>query len=149
VSVTIAETRDITLCRSLRRTVFIDEQGVSEADELDDLDEVAIHLVAREDGQAVGSARLLVQAEVGKIGRVCVLAPLRGRGIGAALIRHAVHRFQAVAGVKRVKLGAQTHALGFYQALGFHPVGEVYDDAGIAHRDMILDLSAPTRAVSP
>jgi ElaA protein len=147
MSVAIAQTRDITLCRALRRRVFIDEQGVSEADELDDLDAVAIHLLARDEGQAIGSARLLVQGEVGKIGRVCVLAHARGRGIGAALIRHAVQRFRTVAGVTSVKLGAQTHALGFYQALGFHAVGEVYDDAGIAHRDMVLDLSAPLRAV--
>ena len=140
MTLTIAETRDITLCRALRRTVFIDEQGVSEADEVDDLDEVAIHLLAHEDGQAIGSARLLVQGEVGKIGRVCVLAHARGRGIGAALIRYAVQRFRTAPGVLRVKLGAQTHALGFYEALGFHAVGEAYDDAGIAHRDMILVL---------
>ena len=140
MSVTIAETRDIAACRALRRTVFIDEQGVSEADELDDLDAVAIHLLARENGQAIGSARLLVLGDLGKIGRVCVLKPARGRGIGAALIRHAVQRFAAEAGVTRVKLGAQTHALGFYEALGFRAVGEIYDDAGIAHRDMVLDL---------
>ncbi len=140
MTVLIAETRDITTCRALRRRVFIDEQGVSEADELDDLDEVAIHLLASDDGLAIGSARLLVLGDLGKIGRVCVLASVRGRGIGAALIRHAVQRFAAEAGVTRVKLGAQTHALGFYEALGFRAVGDIYDDAGIAHRDMILDL---------
>ena len=140
MTVSITETRDIAACRALRRTVFVDEQGVSEADELDDLDEVAIHLLASEAGHAIGSARLLVQGDLGKIGRVCVLAPARGRGIGAALIRHAVQRFRGQAGVTRVKLGAQTHALGFYEALGFHAVGDVYDDAGIAHRDMYLQL---------
>lgn len=140
MTVTITETRDIAACRALRRTVFIDEQGVSEADELDDLDDLAIHLLASDDGQAIGSARLLVQGDLGKIGRVCVLASARGRGIGAALIRHAVQRFRAQSGVSRVKLGAQTHALGFYEALGFRAVGDVYDDAGIAHRDMILQL---------
>ena len=140
MTVLIAETRDIAACRALRRTVFIEEQGVSEADEVDDLDDVAIHLLATDAGQAIGSARLLVLGDLGKIGRVCVLAPARGRGIGAALIRHAVQRFRAQAGVTRVKLGAQTHALGFYEALGFHAVGDVYDDAGIAHRDMYLQL---------
>ena len=140
MTVSITETRDIATCRALRRTVFVDEQGVSEADELDDLDEVAIHLLASEAGHAIGSARLLVQGDLGKIGRVCVLAPARGRGIGAALIRHAVQRFRGQAGVTRVKLGAQTHALVFYEALGFHAVGDVYDDAGIAHRNMYLQL---------
>lgn len=138
MSLTIAETRDIALCRRLRREVFIEEQGVPEADEVDDLDDVAIHLLA-EEGGALGSARLLIQGDTGKIGRVCVLQSARGRGIGAALIRAAVDRFRLM-GLARAKLGAQVHALGFYEALGFEPVGEVYQDAGIAHRDMVLPL---------
>ena len=135
----IEETRDIALCRRLRRVVFIEEQGVSEADKLDELDGVAIHLLAREGEQALGSARLLVAGNQGKIGRVCVLAEARGRGIGAALIRAAVARFRDM-GLARAKLGAQVHALGFYEALGFAAVGPVYDDAGIDHRDMVLTL---------
>jgi predicted GNAT family N-acyltransferase len=43
-------------------------------------------------------------------------------------------------GVSQVKLGAQTHALGFYESLGFTAVGPIYDDAGIDHRDMVLNL---------
>jgi predicted GNAT family N-acyltransferase len=140
MSLQISETRDIALCRFLRRVVFIEEQGVPEADELDDQDDAAIHLVARESGEAVGSARLLTLGETGKIGRVCVLASARGRGTGAALIRAAVARFRDTAGISRVKLGAQTHATGFYATLGFHAVGEVYDDAGIPHQDMVMDL---------
>ena len=134
----IVETRDIALCRQLRRVVFIEEQGVSEADEVDDLDEVALHLLALVGGEAVGSARLLVQGEVGKIGRVCVLGTARGAGIGAALIKAAVARFRGMEGVTKAKLGAQLQALGFYERLGFQAVGPVYDDAGIAHRDMVL-----------
>ncbi len=140
MTVAIGQTRDIALCRALRRTVFIEEQGVSEADELDDLDDAAVHLLATEDGQPLGSARLLVLGDTGKIGRVCVLASARGRGLGAALIRAAVATFATLPGVKHVKLGAQTHALGFYEALGFRPVGAVYDDAGIPHRDMYCDI---------
>ncbi|MEO0503034.1 MAG: GNAT family N-acetyltransferase, partial [Pseudomonadota bacterium] len=34
------------------------------------------------------------------------------------------------------RLGAQTHALSFYEKLGFEAFGPVYDDAGIPHRDM-------------
>ena len=51
MSLTITETRDIATCRHLRRVVFIDEQGVSEADEVDDLDDIAIHLLASENGK--------------------------------------------------------------------------------------------------
>ena len=136
----IVETLDVALCRRLRRVVFIEEQGVSEADEIDDLDDVALHLLALVDGTAVGSARLLVQGEAGKIGRVCVLSQARGAGIGAALITAAVARFGEIEGVTKAKLGAQVHALGFYERLGFQAFGPVYDDAGIDHRDMVLAL---------
>lgn len=136
----IAVTRDIAACRALRRVVFIEEQGVSEADEVDDLDGVATHLLATVAGRPVGSARLLEQGEVGKIGRVCVLADQRGTGLGAALIRAAVAECATRPGLRKVKLGAQIHALGFYEKLGFTAYGPEYDDAGIAHRDMELSL---------
>jgi predicted GNAT family N-acyltransferase len=138
--IAIAPTRDIDTCRMLRRKVFIEEQGVSEADEVDDQDEAAIHLLATENGTPIGSARLLLQGETGKIGRVCVLSSHRGKGIGAALIRAAVDEFRKQPGVKWVKLGAQTHAIGFYEGLGFIAYGPDYDDAGIPHRDMALAL---------
>ena len=136
----IEETRDIATCRALRRVVFIEEQGVSEADEIDDLDEAAIHLLAFLDDTPVGTARLLVDGSTGKVGRVCVLRAARGTGLGAALMRAAVDRFRAMPGVRKVKLGAQSHATGFYEALGFRVVGEPFMDAGIEHREMVLDL---------
>lgn len=136
----IAPTADIATCRQLRRIVFIEEQGVSEADEVDDLDGEAIHLLARVDGVPVGSARLLVRGETGKVGRVCVLRQARGTGLGAALMRAAVEEFRKVDGVRRVKLGAQTHAIAFYERLGFTAEGPEYMDAGIPHRDMVLPL---------
>lgn len=140
MTVVIAPTRDIATCRALRRTVFIEEQGVSEADEIDDLDESALHLIAVIEGRAVGSARLLVAGETVKVGRVCVLADVRGQGLGAALMRAAVDMARGLPGVARVKLGAQTHALGFYERLGFKAVGPEFLDAGIPHRDMVLAL---------
>lgn len=134
----IRPTRDIATCRLLRRKVFIEEQGVSEADEIDHQDDQAIHLLATIDGQPMGSARLLLVGNTGKIGRVCVLPAARGTGLGAALMRAAVQELRRQPGITRAKLGAQTHALGFYERLGFVAEGPVYDDAGIPHRDMVL-----------
>lgn len=136
----ITTTKDVAACRWLRRKVFIDEQGVSEADEIDDKDDEAIHLLAFVADHPVGTARLLISGDTGKIGRVCVLPDQRGKGIGAALIRAAVSELESVQGVSRAKLGAQTHAIDFYQALGFAAVGPIYDDAGIPHRDMVMAL---------
>ena len=133
-------TADIAACRALRRTVFIEEQGVSEADEVDGLDDQAIHILAKQDGRPVGSARLLTMGDTGKVGRVCMLQEARGTGLGAALMQAAVAQFRTMPGIKRVKLGAQLHALAFYERLGFTPYGAVFMDAGIPHRDMVLEL---------
>lgn len=140
MTLTIAVTDDIATCQELRHIVFTAEQGVSPELELDGRDNTAVHLLAKINGRAVGTARLLSDGQIGKIGRVCVLQSDRGAGLGAALIRAAVAEFAARPGITTVKLGAQTHALGFYERLGFTATGPEYQDAGIAHRDMILRL---------
>ncbi|WGV15602.1 GNAT family N-acetyltransferase [Fuscovulum ytuae] len=139
MTIHIAPTRDITTCRHLRRVVFIEEQGVPEEDEIDDKDDTALHLLATENDTPVGSARLLLQGKTGKIGRVCVLKSHRGTGLGAALIRAALTELRAQ-GMTTAKLGSQTHAIGFYERLGFTATGPEYMDAGIPHRDMVLTL---------
>ena len=132
----IEVTRDIATCQRLRRVVFIDEQGVSEADEVDGLDPEAIHLLAFDGNRPVGTARILLKGPVGKIGRVCVLPEARGTGLGAALIRAALEVLRAQPGVSDAYLGSQSHATGFYEKLGFAVEGEEFQDAGIPHRHM-------------
>jgi ElaA protein len=139
MSVLVAVTDDIASCRALRRVVFIEEQGVSETDEVDDLDPVSIHLLAVKDGVAVGSARIVPVDDTAKIGRVCVVKDERGDGLGAELIRSALLEAKE-RGFARAKLGSQVHAIGFYEKLGFTVYGPVYDDAGIDHRDMVFEL---------
>ncbi|MBZ4021072.1 drug:proton antiporter [Rhodobacter sp. TJ_12] len=131
----IFEAPDLTAPHALRRAVFIEEQGIAEAEEWDDLDGAAIHLLALDGDTPLGTARLFLTGDLGKIGRVCVAAPARGTGLGKALILAGCERLRAL-GCTRVQLGAQMHALCFYERLGFVAFGPVYDDAGIPHRDM-------------
>ncbi|WP_187430709.1 Acetyltransferase [Roseobacter fucihabitans] len=132
----IALSDDIVTCQALRRIVFIEEQRVSEVDEVDGRDGEALHLLARADTRPIGTARLLIYGDTTKIGRVCVLRDHRGKGFGAALIRAAVEIARDQHNVRRVQLGAQIQALAFYEKLGFAAFGPIYDDAGIDHRDM-------------
>ena len=136
MSFRIEVTRDVPTCQALRRVVFIDEQGVSEAEEVDGLDGKALHLLAWDADCPVGTARLLVKGPVGKIGRVCVLPEVRGTGLGAALIEAALAELRKQPEVREAVLGAQSHATGFYEKLGFVAEGEEFLDAGIAHRHM-------------
>lgn len=115
---------------AVRRTVFIEEQGVPEALEWDADDAAALHLLAVDSaGQAIGCARLLPD---GHIGRMAVLPRWRGRGVGRALLEAAIRAAQA-RGHTRLQLSAQTHAAGFYARAGFVAAGPEYEEAGIPH----------------
>lgn len=139
MTLAVSLTGDLAACLELRRVVFIEEQAVPEELERDEHDASALHWLATLDGRPVGTARAVLMGGTGKIGRVCVLAGLRGQGVGAALIRAAVAEL-AARGLSRAKLGSQAHAIPFYEALGFVAEGPVYDDAGIPHRDMVRPL---------
>lgn len=123
----------------IRRVVFIVGQDVPEHEERDGKDDDAIHLIAHHDGKAVGTARMLLVDGVGKIGRVAVLDEMRGKGLGRDIMNAALDELRRE-GVVRAKLAAQTHALGFYEALGFIVEGPEFMDAGIPHRDMTRTL---------
>ena len=132
----IGPTDDIAACLALRAAVFIREQGVSLAEEQDGLDDQASHILAQQDGQPAGCARILYKGDIAKIGRVCVLPQMRGTGLGAGLIRACLAHAAQQPKITRARLGSQTHAIGFYEKLGFRAFGPEYLDAGIPHRDM-------------
>jgi predicted GNAT family N-acyltransferase len=121
---------------SIRRTVFIDEQRVPEAMEWESRDSECDWFVAVHEGEMIGIVRLTPDA---RIGRMAVLNEWRGRGVGAGLLSNALVRAKA-RGLASVELHAQTRAIGFYERFGFRSVGPEFNEAGIAHRQMILNL---------
>lgn len=119
----------------IRTAVFIEEQHVPPELEWDGLDHAALHLLAfNADGEAVGCARIL---SGGVIGRMAVLAPWRGRGVGMALLSNALQVCHE-RGWRDIRLSAQIHAIAFYEKAGFIGCSEEYLDAGIPHRDMCM-----------
>lgn len=140
MSVQIEITDDLDACFNLRRIVFIEEQKVPVDEEIDEHDSTAIHLLAQDTNGPLGTARIVVDGEIAKIGRVCVLATARGQGLGIRLIRKALEVATDLEEVRQAKLGAQVHAIGFYEALGFRVIDATYLDAGIEHKDMVQSL---------
>nr|WP_168797897.1 GNAT family N-acetyltransferase [Pacificoceanicola onchidii] len=132
----VIETDDLAACHAIRRAVFIDEQGFTDEEEWDDLDEGSIKLLIKDGTQPVATARLLVQDGIGKIGRICVLKEGRGKGLGAKLVLFGLEHFRNNPAINTVELGAQCHALGFYEKLGFSAFGEEYLDGSVPHRNM-------------
>lgn len=126
-----------TQAGDIRRIVFIDEQAVPEDEEWDGRDPDCMHFLAYHDGHAIGTARLLPD---GHIGRVAVLKEGRGLGVGLQLMQATID-YARSQGHREVLLDAQTHALAFYQRLGFQVVSGEFLDAGILHRSMRLTLT--------
>lgn len=120
----------------VRRAVFIEEQHVPEDMEWESADPDCDWFVARHGDAVVAIARLTPQ---GRIGRMAVLQDWRGRGIGSSLLELAIAR-AAWRGLAQVELHAQCHAMGFYDRFGFRAAGPEFDEAGIAHRRMVLNL---------
>jgi ElaA protein len=126
---------------AIRLAVFVEEQGVSLAQEIDGLDDQARHLLASVDGVPAGTLRirLLDDGRAAKIERVAVLAERRDCRIGQALMEAALDLVRAQ-GVREVRLHAQTVVQGFYARLGFAAVGDVFVEDGIDHIAMILPM---------
>jgi predicted GNAT family N-acyltransferase len=123
----------------LRREVFVDEQGVAIEEDRDGRDDQALHLVAFDGGELVGTCRLLVDGDRIKLGRMVVKATARGRGIAGLLLAEADARARDL-GARTIVLGAQLTATGVYERAGYVAYGDVFDDAGIDHVMMRKDL---------
>jgi YbgC/YbaW family acyl-CoA thioester hydrolase len=126
----------------IRTAVFLDEQRIPAEMEWDDGDRTAVHAVAYNGlDQPVATGRLLQQAPgVARIGRMAVHRALRGSGIGRQVLQ-ALLAVAAARGDREVVLHAQRSAEDFYRGLGFVPRGEAFEEAGIAHIEMIRAIA--------
>jgi len=121
----------------VRIEVFVIEQNVPFELEWDEDDEVSTHAIAYdEEGQPVATGRLLPD---GHIGRMAVIKPLRGSGLGTEILQALLHQARRE-GHKNLLLHAQTHALAFYEKQGFIAEGEEFSEANMPHRLMRLKL---------
>jgi ElaA protein len=119
---------------AIRLAVFVEEQGVSRALEIDGHDDAARHLLALQGGEPVGTLRLrrVEQGRVAKIERVAVLPRARVAKVGQALVEAALAVARA-AGAETATLHAQTAVQGFYARLGFMAFGPEFMEDGIWH----------------
>ena len=116
----------------IRNEVFTMEQGIDANLDLDGQDRDAVHALVISDGKYVGTGRMLAD---GHIGRLAVHSEYRGRGLGAKAVLALVEEAENT-GIKRVYLGAQKYAVGFYEKLGFTVYGAPYIEVNIEHVHM-------------
>ena len=124
--------KDLEDAHTIRREVFINEQGISEAEEYDGTDAACVHLVAYENDCPIATGRIMILNQDYVIGRVAVLKAHRGRQLGVGIMQALINACCEMGGERQI-LHAQLSARGFYEKLGFTPYGEEFDEAGIPH----------------
>ncbi|WP_339350579.1 GNAT family N-acetyltransferase [Bifidobacterium indicum] len=125
--------------RSIRRAVFMDEQGFHH--EFDRTDDVSLHIVAYEDDDPAGVCRIFPdRGNTWTLGRLAVLKPYRGRHLGAGLVGKAEDTARSH-GADRLTLHAQERVADFYRSLGYKDTG-IHDlDEGCPHMWMDKSLT--------
>lgn len=131
-----------TACRQIRTKVFIEEQHIPQHEEWDELDPVCEHFLLLINDRPVATARLTPE---GRIGRLAVLAPARGKGLGEKILQRVLEHCRRN-GFKKVTLNAQLTALNLYLKLGFSICGDEFLEVGIPHVPMQLELASELQA---
>lgn len=125
--------KHILQCQAIRRTVFVEGQGVDEAIDFDGKDTTCAHLLLLLGGEAAGTLRIQRTSEGTKLERIAVLDKHRGRQFGKLLVESALSLVS-----DRVYIHAQTRIASFYEKLGFKVEDPtIYYEADIPHITMI------------
>lgn len=132
-------TVDLYAALRLRQEVFVVEQDCSYLD-LDNLDQQAVHMLCWQDGNLLAYQRCLAPGTnfpESAIGRIVVSTRARGRQLGRDLVKRGISHNLRRWPDHDIRINAQAHLDAFYSELGFVATGEVFDEDGIPHIQMV------------
>jgi predicted GNAT family N-acyltransferase len=120
----------------VRAIVFVEEQNVTFAEEVDEHEHASLHILGEWEGEPIAAARIRFLGEYAKLERICVRSKWRGKNIGRQLVTFmmAVARDR---GFNKFKMHAQSHLTDFYGQFGFQVVGDLFYEANIPHYVMV------------
>ena len=137
-------TAELYAVLALRAEVFVVEQACAYQD-LDGLDQAAIHLTQYVGDALTGYTRLLAPGtdfeHACAIGRVVTAPTHRRRGYGRPLMRASIAECHRRWPGSDIDIHAQTYLLSFYRGFGFRPYGEEFLEDGLPHH--FMRLAAP------
>lgn len=127
-------------CFSVRKKVFVLEQGFSEGNEFDETDDIALHLCVTKDGEPIAAARLFKEGEHYHCGRICILKEYRKSGVGRLIMEQLERKTMELGGTV-LALSAQLAVSDFYKKCGYVPMGDVYLDEHCPHIKCVKALA--------
>lgn len=133
------DNRDLYTFLRLRQEVFVVEQDCIFQD-LDGLDQEAIHVMCWRDSDLLGYQRCLKPGVVypeSSIGRIVTAPEARGINLGRELVQRGIELNMHQWPDSNIRIGAQARLETFYQEFGFIRDGEDYMEDGIAHIHMV------------
>ena len=122
----------------LRSEVFVVEQNCPYQD-VDNKDQIALHLIGEDNGETVAYARLFKPKdyfEEASIGRVVVKPTYRYKKLGHILMREAIYFMKHQFGETKITISAQLYLKKFYESHGFIQTSETYLEDDIPHIEM-------------
>lgn len=129
---------------ALRQEVFVLEQKCLYPD-IDNRDSQAIHLLGMSDKKLAAYLRLFLKgtfhANAISFGRVATAPFARNQGLGKSLIAQTLLYLKDNNLQDTIRISAQIYLKKFYESFGFQSVGEMYDEDGIMHIDMIKKMT--------
>ena len=129
----------------LRSEIFVVEQNCVFLEQ-DNKDQGSWHLMLMDGDRLAAYVRLLppeLSYEEMSIGRVVTASFARGTGLGVVLMKQAIESCIKLFGNGPIRIGAQYHLKKFYESVGFQIAGEIYDEDGIDHAEMLRPADEP------
>ena len=124
----------------LRSEIFVVKQNAIYQD-LDELDQIAIHFYLVENNEIKAYLRILPtdnNFETIKPGRI--IAKYEGKGLGKKILSKALDYAKINLNSKLALIDAQTYAKGFYEKIGFKTISDEFILDGLSHIKMDLCL---------
>ena len=126
-----------------RQSVFIVEQKCVYQD-ADELDRGSWHLLGRSvDGIIIAYGRVNFPGSRHRepsLGRILTSKDARGLGAGREVVRRCLELCKRQYPELNIRISAQIYLIDFYSDFGFQEVGEPYDDEGVEHIDMVMNV---------
>lgn len=122
----------------IRKEVFVKGQNVPKELEIDGEDDKATHIIVLLNNKAIGCARIRFVDNKCKLERIAILNEYQGKGYGKKLVQFLI-KF-CMSKKKKIYMYAQYYLKDFYSDLGFKEKGEIFEEAGIKHIEMVYEM---------
>jgi predicted GNAT family N-acyltransferase len=112
---------DLSEVYSIRRTVFVEEYELTEQEEFDGQDDMAMHVIVYEETggkKAVATGRIIFDGATCEVGHIAVLKEYRNKRYGDFTVRMLLNK-AFTAGIQDVETISYIENADFFRKIGF------------------------------